>query len=126
MLIGTTATRSFQSECCSRITCNSAIGCWQGPHHVAQKSSITTLPRNSESFIVLSLSNRVLVHLPDVWTMLVTALAGPIWTLIYFRYRRLFPLAVSHAALGTAFYYGICGHNLAREWQAALSTFGFR
>jgi membrane protease YdiL (CAAX protease family) len=67
-----------------------------------------------------------LVHLPDVWTMLVTAIAGPIWTLIYFRYRRLFPLAVSHAALGTAFYYGICGHDLAREWQAALSTLGFR
>jgi membrane protease YdiL (CAAX protease family) len=63
-----------------------------------------------------------LVHLPDVWTMLVTAIAGPIWTFIYYRYRRLLPLAVSHAALGTAFYYGICGHNLAREWQSAVST----
>jgi membrane protease YdiL (CAAX protease family) len=62
-----------------------------------------------------------LVHLPDVWTMLVTAIAGPIWTLIYYRYRRLLPLAVSHAALGTAFYYSICGHNLAQEWQAALA-----
>jgi membrane protease YdiL (CAAX protease family) len=62
-----------------------------------------------------------LVHLPDVWTALVTAIAGPIWTLIYFRYRRLLPLALSHAVLGTAFYYGICGQNLAQEWKAALA-----
>jgi len=27
-----------------------------------------------------------LLHLPDVWTSLVTAVAGPIWTLIYYRY----------------------------------------
>jgi Type II CAAX prenyl endopeptidase Rce1-like len=67
-----------------------------------------------------------LVHLPDVWTSLATAFAGPIWTLIYYRYRRLLPLAVSHAALGTAFYYGICGHNLAREWQSALTTLGLQ
>jgi membrane protease YdiL (CAAX protease family) len=67
-----------------------------------------------------------LVHLPDIWTALVTAIAGPIWTLIYYRYRRLLPLAVSHAALGTAFYYGICGHNLAQEWQSASSAFGLR
>jgi len=66
-----------------------------------------------------------LVHLPDVWTSLATAFAGPIWTFIYYRYRRLLPLAVSHAALGTAFYYGICGHNLAQEWQSAVSTFGW-
>ena len=67
-----------------------------------------------------------LVHLPDVWTMLVTAIAGPIWTLIYYRYRRLLPLAVSHAALGTAFYYGMCGHDLAQEWQSASSAFSLR
>ncbi len=54
-----------------------------------------------------------LVHLPDVWTTLVTAVAGVVWTLIYYRYRYLLPLAFSHAALGTAFYYGICGHDLA-------------
>jgi hypothetical protein len=65
-----------------------------------------------------------LVHLPDIWTALVTAIAGPIWTLIYCRYRRLFPLALSHAALGTAFYYGVCRHNLAQEWRSAISAFG--
>src|SRR6266404_1600187 len=61
-----------------------------------------------------------LVHLPDVWTTLVTAVAGVVWTLIYYRYRYLLPLAFSHAALGTAFYYGICGHDLAQEWKAAV------
>jgi hypothetical protein len=63
-----------------------------------------------------------LLHLPDVWTSLVTAVAGPIWALIYYRYRRLLPLAVSHAALGTAFYYGICGHDLAQEWNSAAAA----
>jgi len=60
------------------------------------------------------------VHLPDVWTSLVTAIAGVVWTFIYYRYRCLLPLAFSHAALGTAFYYGICGHDLAQEWKAAV------
>ena len=61
-----------------------------------------------------------LVHLPDVWTSLVTAVAGAVWTWIYFRYRLVWPLAVSHAALGSAFYYGIFGHDLAVEWRAIL------
>lgn len=61
-----------------------------------------------------------LVHLPDVWTALVTAGAGIVWTLIYFRYRLLLPLAFSHAALGAAFYYGIFGHDLAAEWRAIV------
>lgn len=61
-----------------------------------------------------------LVHLPDVWTSLVTAVAGVVWTFIYFRYRLLLPLAFSHAALGSAFYYGIFGHDLAVEWRAIL------
>ena len=65
-----------------------------------------------------------LVHLPDVWTSLVTAVAGVVWTFIYYRYRCLLPLAFSHAALGTAFYYGICGHDLAQEWKAAVRAVG--
>lgn len=65
-----------------------------------------------------------LVHLPDAWTSLVTAVAGVVWTFIYYRYRCLTPLAFSHAALGTAFYYGICGHDLAEEWKAAVGAIG--
>ena len=65
-----------------------------------------------------------LVHLPDVWTSLVTAVAGVVWTTIYYRYRNLLPLAFSHAALGTAFYYGVCGHDLAQEWKQAMGAVG--
>lgn len=84
---------------------------------------LALFPRNQPIWpILITGLSFSLVHLPDVWTMLVTAIAGPIWTFIYYRYRRLLPLAVSHAALGTAFYYGICGHNLAQEWQSAVST----
>lgn len=61
-----------------------------------------------------------LVHLPDIWTALVTVAAGIVWSLIYYRYRLLLPLAFSHAALGSAFYYGICGHDLAVEWRTLL------
>jgi hypothetical protein len=67
-----------------------------------------------------------LVHLPDIPTALVTAIAGIVWTALYYRFRFLLPLAISHAALGTAFYYGICGHDLAQEWRGALSAIGYR
>ncbi len=58
-----------------------------------------------------------LVHLPDLWTASVTVVAGFVWSVIYCRYRMLLPLAISHAALGTAFYYGIMGQDLAAEWK---------
>lgn len=61
-----------------------------------------------------------LVHLPDVWSSLATAVAGIVWTLIYYRYRLVLPLAFSHTALGSAFYCGIFGHDLAAEWRAVL------
>ena len=61
-----------------------------------------------------------LVHLPDVWSALVTIVAGTVWSFTYYRYRLLLPLAFSHAALGSAFYYGIFGHDLSAEWSAIL------
>lgn len=61
-----------------------------------------------------------LVHLPDAWTALVTVAAGIVWSIMYYQYRLLLPLAFSHAALGSAFYYGIFGHDLAVEWRALL------
>lgn len=59
-----------------------------------------------------------LVHLPDYATTAATAVSGIVWSWIYFRYRRLLPLALSHAALGSTFYYWVCGQNLAAEWSA--------
>jgi membrane protease YdiL (CAAX protease family) len=61
-----------------------------------------------------------LVHLPDWPTASVTIAAGMVWSVIYYRYRTLLPLAISHAALGTAFYYGIMGKDLATEWKGLL------
>jgi hypothetical protein len=50
-----------------------------------------------------------LVHLPDVTTAAVTAVAGVVWSLVYFKYRMLLPLAFSHAVLGSTFYCWVCG-----------------
>jgi membrane protease YdiL (CAAX protease family) len=61
-----------------------------------------------------------LVHLPDLWTASVTVAAGMVWSVIYYQYRSLLPLAISHAALGTTFYYGIMGQDLAAEWKGLL------
>ncbi len=63
------------------------------------------------------------VHLPDVGTTLVSAAGGMAWSLLYLRYRLLLPLAVSHAALGTAFYYWLYGRDLAVRWIDSLNSF---
>ena len=57
-----------------------------------------------------------LVHLPDVAATVAAAVAGVFWVYVYDRYRMLSPLALSHALLGTTFYYWICGRDLAGEW----------
>ncbi len=59
-----------------------------------------------------------LVHLPDLGLSVAAALAGVIWTIIYYRYRSLIPLAFSHACLGAAFHYWIYNIDLAQEWRA--------
>ena len=58
-----------------------------------------------------------LVHLPDLGITAATIAAGIFWTCMYYRYRRLVPLAFSHACLGAAFHYWIYGLDLAKEWQ---------
>jgi len=57
-----------------------------------------------------------LVHLPDVAVMAVTAAAGVVWTRTYDRDRVLSPLALSHAVLGSTFYYWIYGKDLVALW----------
>ncbi len=58
-----------------------------------------------------------LAHLPDLWIAAASSAAGIFWTCMYYRYRRLIPLAFSHACLGAAFHYWIYGLDLAKEWQ---------
>jgi hypothetical protein len=61
-----------------------------------------------------------LVHLPDLWTTVVTGAAGIVWSYLYFQFRVLWPLSLSHALLGSTFYYWICGHDLVAEWSLGL------
>ena len=57
-----------------------------------------------------------LVHLPDFWLTLTTALIGIIWTYLYYRYRLLSPLALSHAILGSTFFYWVYGYDVLDSW----------
>jgi len=56
------------------------------------------------------------VHFPRWPVMAVTLVAGGVWALIYYRWRSLVPLAVSHALLGTALHYWVFGNDLLERW----------
>jgi hypothetical protein len=56
------------------------------------------------------------VHFPRWPVMAVTLVAGTVWALIYYRWRNLFPLAISHALLGTALHYWVFGNDLLERW----------
>jgi hypothetical protein len=62
------------------------------------------------------------VHGTDIWIVLAAALGGTLWSLLYLRYRRLWPLAVSQAMLGTTFYYWVYGYDLGSRWSAFLGS----
>jgi hypothetical protein len=63
-----------------------------------------------------------LVHTSDIGIVLLAALGGTLWSFLYLRYRRLWPLAVSHALVGTTFYYWVYGYDLASRWSAFLRS----
>jgi hypothetical protein len=56
------------------------------------------------------------VHFPRWPVMAVTLVAGTVWALIYYRWRKLVPLAISHALLGTALHYWVFGNDLLERW----------
>jgi membrane protease YdiL (CAAX protease family) len=56
------------------------------------------------------------VHFPRWPVMAVTVVSGVAWALIYYRWRRLVPLALSHAVLGTALHYWVFGNDLLARW----------
>lgn len=56
------------------------------------------------------------VHFPRWPVMVVVLIAGTVWSLIYFRWRTLSPLACSHAVLGPALHYWVFGHDLLERW----------
>ncbi|WP_447603504.1 CPBP family glutamic-type intramembrane protease [Nitrospira sp. Nam80] len=61
-----------------------------------------------------------LVHATDIRIITLAALGGTLWSFLYCYYRRLWPLAVSHALIGTTFYYWVYGSDLASRWRALL------
>jgi membrane protease YdiL (CAAX protease family) len=60
------------------------------------------------------------VHFPRWPVMAVTLVAGSAWALIYYRWRSIVPLAVSHALLGTALHYWVFGNDLLVRWIPLL------
>jgi membrane protease YdiL (CAAX protease family) len=50
--------------------------------------------------------------------MVVTAVAGVVWAIFYYRWRRLPPLAASHAILGATLHYWVFGNDLLMQWLA--------
>jgi hypothetical protein len=59
------------------------------------------------------------VHLPDVELTVATIAGGTVWSWYYLRDRCLGPIAVSHAVLGTTYYYWIRGEDLVLRWLRA-------
>ena len=62
-----------------------------------------------------------LVHLPDAATTLVTIPAGIAWSLSYWHHRRLIPIALSHAVLGSTFYYWAMGRDVVEKALSVMS-----
>jgi membrane protease YdiL (CAAX protease family) len=60
------------------------------------------------------------VHFPRWPVMLATLVAGSVWSLCYFRSRKVLPLAVSHGLLGAALHYWVLDHDLLGTWLPAL------
>jgi membrane protease YdiL (CAAX protease family) len=66
--------------------------------------------------VVLTAATFSAVHFPRWPVMLVTLVAGAVWALLYYRWRRLVPLALSHALLGAALHYWVFGNDLLARW----------
>jgi membrane protease YdiL (CAAX protease family) len=60
------------------------------------------------------------VHTTDIWILLLATLGGTLWSFLYLQYRRLWPLVISHALIGTTFYYWVYGYDLASRWRMLL------
>jgi hypothetical protein len=59
------------------------------------------------------------VHLPDMRLAAATCLLGAVFTLIYLRWRNLWPLGLYHGWLGVFFYYWVLGRD---PWGELFNT----
>lgn len=69
--------------------------------------------------VALTAASFAAVHFPRWPVMAATLVAGGVWALAYLRWRRLLPLAVSHALLGTALHYWVFDNDLLARWLPA-------
>ena len=60
------------------------------------------------------------VHLPEWDVTLVTIVGGSAWSWYYLHDRRLVPIALSHAVLGTTYFCWVRGQDLVGGWLGAL------
>jgi membrane protease YdiL (CAAX protease family) len=60
------------------------------------------------------------VHLPDVELTVLTSVGGAVWSWYYLRDRCLGPIAISHAVLGTTYYYWTRGDDLVLRWFSTM------
>ena len=44
-----------------------------------------------------------------------------VWSYAYLREQQLLPLALSHAVLGSTFYYFVAGRDLYQDWLTVLA-----
>ncbi len=59
-----------------------------------------------------------LVHLPDHQLAFLTIIGGSLWSYSYLRDRHIWPLAISHALVGSTFYYFVSERDLYSEFLA--------
>ncbi len=85
---------------------------------------IRTLCASFHPFALSALNGLIfgLVHATDIRIVLLATLGGTLWSWLYLRYRLLWPLTVSHAVIGTTFYYWVYGYDLASRWRAFLDS----
>ena len=62
-----------------------------------------------------------LVHLPDTTLAAVTIVAGSVWSYAYLRDRQLLPIVLSHAILGSTFYYFVGARDLYQDWLTLVA-----
>lgn len=58
------------------------------------------------------------VHLPAWDVAGVTTIGGTVWSWYYLRDRQLLPIALSHAVLGTTYFYWVRDQELIGDWLA--------
>lgn len=74
--------------------------------------------------LLLSVFNGIaygMVHAPNWDVVLVTILGGVFWSYSYHRDRYVLPIAISHAVLGSTYYYWLTGRDLIAEMGRQFS-----